>query len=449
MKISQNSNIVILCMIKLDYVLTVVSEEMASQVRLRLLPSARCLFDEPVHMKVTGLRSRQVVTMKARSTDEKGVVFSSSATYRADGSGEVDLERDPSLSGTYNGVEPMGLLWSMRPDTLHKRFHKTRSLNPHVVKFSVHEVEGEGRTLAEATNERLLIGDGVTRLPIKEGNIRGVLFTPPGQGPFPAILDLYHFGRGLSEKRASLLASRGFVVLTVALYGHDDMPKNIKEFHLDYFEEAIQLLRKQDKVGSKGVGIISISKSGDLALSAASYLQGVDATVWINGCSANTALPLYYKKCQIHPPLMFDVNKIIQTESGASIIKYGGDNPLAEEKRATLIPIEKAGGRFLFMAAEDDLNWDSKAYVEDMVERLKRHGKENFESVCYPGAGHYLEPPYGPYCPSSFHGFIGKPVMWGGEPRSHAAAEVHMWKKIQEFFRNHLSCEATQHTAKL
>ncbi|XP_044225045.1 acyl-coenzyme A thioesterase 1-like [Thunnus albacares] len=102
---------------------TVVSEERTSQIRLRLLPSARCLFDEPVQVKVTGLRSRQVVTMKARSTDEKGVVFSSLATYRADGSGEVDLERDPSLSGSYVGVEPMGLLWSMRADTLH--FKKT------------------------------------------------------------------------------------------------------------------------------------------------------------------------------------------------------------------------------------------------------------------------------------------------------------------------------------
>ena len=153
---------------------------MSSQVRLRLLPSARCLFDEPVQVKVSGLRSRQVVTMRARSTDEKGVVFSSSATYRADGSGEVNLDRDPSLSGSYVGVEPMGLLCSMMPDTLHKRFQKTNSINPHVVRFSVHEEEGEGRMLAEATNERSLLGDGVSRCPIKEGNIRGVLFTPPG-----------------------------------------------------------------------------------------------------------------------------------------------------------------------------------------------------------------------------------------------------------------------------
>lgn len=72
----------------------------------------------------------------------------------------------------------------------------------------------------------------------------------PGEGPFPAVLDLWTLGGGLSEKRASLLASRGFVVLTIALYGHDDMPKHIKVVHLDYFEEAIEFLKKQDKVSS-------------------------------------------------------------------------------------------------------------------------------------------------------------------------------------------------------
>ncbi|KAM3604199.1 uncharacterized protein V6R79_007820 [Siganus canaliculatus] len=419
---------------------------MSSQVRLKLLPSNRCLFDEPVQLKVAGLRPRQVVTIRATATDDKGVVFSSSANYRSDESGEVDLDRDPSLSGSYVGVEPMGLLWSMTADSVHRRLQKTNSLNPHVVNFSVH---ADRRMLAEATNERLLIGDGVQRLPVKEGNIRGVLFTPPGPGPFPALLDLYTFGGGLSEKRAALLASRDFVVLTVALYGHDDMPKRIREVHLDYFEEAVEFLRRQDKVGSKGVGVISLSKSGDLALSAASYLSGIEATVWISGCCANTAIPLYYRNTQILSALMFDPNKLIATESGAYIGKYIMHNPLAEENKASLVPVERAKGHFLFVAAEDDLNWNSKAYMEQMIERLMHHGKKNFESVCYPGAGHYLEPPYGPYCPSSFHGVVGKPVLWGGEPKSHAAAEVHMWKKIQEFFRTHLSCDAPQTKAKL
>lgn len=130
---------------------------------------------------VSGLRPRQVVDMRATSTDDRAVVFSSLATYRADGNGEINLAKDPSLGGSYVGIEPMGLLWSMRADTLHKRFQKINSLKPHVVRFSVHEEEGEGRMLAEVTSERLLMGDGVSRHPVKEGNIRGVLFSPPGK----------------------------------------------------------------------------------------------------------------------------------------------------------------------------------------------------------------------------------------------------------------------------
>ncbi|XP_032421515.1 acyl-coenzyme A thioesterase 2, mitochondrial-like [Xiphophorus hellerii] len=408
---------------------------MSAQIRLRLLPSARCLFDEPVQVKVAGLRSKQLVTLRARSTDERGVVFNSSASYRADGRGEIDLNRDASLSGSYVGVEPMGLLRSLKADTLHKYFFKNKALEPFMVNFSVHEEEGG--MLAEATNERRLMGDGVRRVPVEVGNSQGVLFTPPGEGPFPAVLDL---GTFMSEKRASLLANKGFITLAFPVFNN---PK-IERMNLDDFEEAVQFLQNQPKVSSKGVGVISRSKGGEIALSLAAFVPGVEAVVWINGCSASAVLPLYYKNRQMLSPLKFDMNKMISTESGAFIIKYAMHDPLKEENKASLVPIERASGRFLFAASEDDFNWDSKAYMDEMMDRLKRHGKENFESVSYPEAGHYLEPPFGPYCPSGFHGVARMPVLWGGEPRTHAAAEVHLWRKIQEFFRTHLDCDKTQ-----
>ncbi|XP_024117207.1 acyl-coenzyme A thioesterase 1 [Oryzias melastigma] len=152
---------------------------MSSQVRLRLLPSARCLFDEPIQVKVSHLRSRQVITIKASSTDEKGVLFSSSATYRADGNGDIDLVRDASLSGSYVGVEPMGLLRTLKPNTLNTYFYKNKALEPHMVKLTVHDDEEQDRMLAEVTNERFLMADGVRRVSVKEGNFHGVLFTPP------------------------------------------------------------------------------------------------------------------------------------------------------------------------------------------------------------------------------------------------------------------------------
>ncbi|XP_068605089.1 acyl-coenzyme A thioesterase 1-like [Brachionichthys hirsutus] len=408
---------------------------MSSLIRLRLLPRARCFFDEPVQVKVAGLRSRQAVTMRARSTDERGVVFSSSATYRADDGGEVDLNRHPSLGGSYVGVEPMGLLWSLRAEALHQYFEKGNALEPHVVTISVHEEEG--RVLAEAANERVLLGDGVTRLPVNEGNINGVLFTPPGPGPFPAVLDLNTI---TSEKRAALLANKGFVVLALGIF-NVKATKKVTEIHLDHFRDGIDFLQRQPKVGSKGVGVISRSKSAEIALSLSVFVPDVKACVWINGYSANSFFPLYYKNKQILSSLMFDHSKVIHTESGGSILKYAFTNPRAEENKGSLIPVEQAKTQFLFVASEDDLCWDSKTSMDEMIERLKRQGKDNFESVYYPGAGHILEPPYGPFCMSSPHLAFTYRALWGGEPRAHAAAEVHLWKKTQEFFRAHLSCE--------
>ncbi|KAM9844967.1 acyl-coenzyme A thioesterase 1-like [Aulostomus maculatus] len=418
---------------------------MTSQVQLRLLPRARCLYDEPLQVKVVGLKMRQVVTVSARMTDERGVVFNSSATYRADSSGEIDLERDSSLSGSYVGVEPMGLLWSMKASTPHKNFYMSRVLNPNVVKFSVHEGwEVEDRVLAEATNERLLMSDGVCRVPIIRENFSGVLFIPQGEGLFPGVLDLNTF---MSERRASLLANRGFVVLCVPVFR--DKPAKVKQMHLDYFKEAIEFLKQHPKVSCKGVGVIGRSKAGDIALSIASFVPGVAAVVWINGCSANVAVPLYYKKTQILSAIGSDMSQVILTESGASLIKYCLNNPLAGESKDSLVPVEGAKAQFLFVASEDDLNWDSKAYMDQLVDRLKRHGRANFKTVCYPRAGHLLEPPYGPYSSSGFHGVLRSPVMWGGEPKAHAAAEVHLWRKIQKFLRAQLSPDVSQMKAQL
>lgn len=113
----------------------------------------------------------------------------------------------------------------------------------------------------------------------------------------------------------------------------------------------------------------------------------------------------------LHPGLMFDISKVIHTESGSDIFKNCMNDPKAEENQATLVPIEKAESHFLFAASEDDLNWDSKPHMDELVERLIYNGKENFESVCYCAAGHFLEPPYGTYCPSSLHWVAGKPAM--------------------------------------
>ena len=47
---------------------------------------------------------------------------------------------------------------------------------------------------------------------------------PEGPGPFPAMLDLWGMGGGLVEYRSALLASRGYASLSLAYFGHKELP---------------------------------------------------------------------------------------------------------------------------------------------------------------------------------------------------------------------------------
>jgi len=69
--------------------------------------------DQAVHITVAGLPAGQQATIQVASTDARGVRWVSSASYRADGGGTIDLDRAAPVSGSYHGVSGMGLIWSM------------------------------------------------------------------------------------------------------------------------------------------------------------------------------------------------------------------------------------------------------------------------------------------------------------------------------------------------
>ena len=150
-----------------------------SQIRLKILPSVRCFFDKLVQVKVEGLAPHKPVELRSKLVDDRGVIFKASAKYKADETGQVDVSRAPSLGGSYTGVEPMGLFWSLAPETPHSKLLKKNVLSPALVEIEA--LNGEtGELLASETNERGFMTEGMKRIPVQEGRIRGVLFIPPG-----------------------------------------------------------------------------------------------------------------------------------------------------------------------------------------------------------------------------------------------------------------------------
>lgn len=151
----------------------------SSQVRLKILPSVRCLFSKSVQVKVEGLAPHRPVELRSRHIDDRGVTFKASALYKADENGQVDVCRAPSLGGSYTGREPMGLFWALAPETPHKKFLKKNVLSPALVQIDALNAD-TGEVLASETNERGFMVEGMKRIPVQDGRIRGVLFVPPG-----------------------------------------------------------------------------------------------------------------------------------------------------------------------------------------------------------------------------------------------------------------------------
>ncbi|XP_025889212.1 acyl-coenzyme A thioesterase 1-like [Nothoprocta perdicaria] len=408
---------------------------------VRFSPGARSLFDEPLGIAVQGLRPRQPVTLRASVQDEAGERFEASARYEAEESGELDLGRSPALpGGSFCGLEPMGLLWALQPQKPFWCMVKRDVQTPLRLLLEVFEGHGPppGRLLAQGHHEWVFMQDGLQRVPVREGRIRGTLFLPPGDGPFPGIIDLYGVGGGLPEYRACLLANHGFAVLALAYYGYEDLPQNMQEFQLEYFEEAVDFMLKHRQVKGPGIGLLGISKGGDLCISIASFLKGITATALINGSVANVGGMLRYKDITI-PPLGFDLKRLKVNKDGIADIFNLLNNPLEGPSSQSFIPLEKAECTFLFIVGQDDRNWKSEFFAVEGSKRLQAHGKEKPQIILYPRTGHYIEPPFFPMCAASLHKLVGKPVAWGGDPKAHFEAQADAWQHIQAFFHKHLS----------
>ncbi|KAJ7403165.1 Acyl-coenzyme A thioesterase 1 [Pitangus sulphuratus] len=407
-------------------------------VQVMVLPSPKCLFDDPVQIRVVGLHPQQAVTLRTSLVDESGELFQAHAHYRAGSSGELDLSCSPALGGSYLGVEPMGLLWSLQSKTPYKRLAKRNVLTPFCVDLEVYQGHGDmNRLLGKCTNERWFLGEGVKRISVREGRLKATLFLPPGPGPFPGLIDLYGSGGGLVEYRASLLASRGFVTLAVAYMAFEDIPTTPEVLELGYFEEAVNFLRKHQQVKDTGIGVLGLSKGADLALSMATFLPGIKAAVSISGSCFNSFIPLKGNGFTI-PPHPYNLERMkISDDSGLVDFSDVLDDHRDPATWDCRIPVERSLAKFLFLSGLDDTNWKSDLYCQDAVQRLQHFGREA-EFYSYSGAGHLLEPPYLPLCRASIHRVLGMFVCWGGQWREHAKAQEDAWRRIQAFFWQHL-----------
>ncbi|KAL5008038.1 hypothetical protein ScPMuIL_013619 [Solemya velum] len=369
---------------------------------IRVTP-AEGLVDDEVSVTIVGLEKFQLVTIHA-SFEDDGMRFAASSCYTANGHGTVDVGTQPSEHGTYTGVETMGLFWSMQQAPgLPKRvrFIKKDFTSPFTVHFLVfrgHHSWEEVHRLSErpltgCSVKRWYKAEDVTREMVREGMLRGAYFKPPGNGPFPGVIDMFGTGGGLIEFRASLLASRGFAVLALAYFHYDDIPP-LDQLDLTYFQGATDWLLSKPEVIPRGVGVLGMSKGAEIAMVMGTYIPRVSRNDYLHDLD-----------CQIVSSLSsYQLEKMEFTDEGLVFSKCYDFHP------GNFIPVWESDTNYLLIAGEDDHCYPPSA-PDTLYDAMPDNRKRQLDVVHYAGAGHLIEPPFSPYCRASYHHVFGKDTI--------------------------------------
>jgi dienelactone hydrolase len=427
---------------------------MAISPRIEIHPRS-ALVDQRVTIRLTGLPPNKQVTVRASTRDDDfNRLWESHAVYKVDIHGKVDLTWRRALEGTFQGIDGMGLFWSMEldPSAEEECYFRKTSLDPIRVQISV---EMDGEIVLEGSAVRNFIAKNVIRRDVRMNGLSGVLFVPNGDGPYPGVIVLGGGDGGIHEHGAALLASHGYAALALGYFKMPGLPEEPLEIPLEYFQRAIRWLQDRSFAEKQFMAIIGTSLGSLYALLAASKFSAVNATAVYVPISVvlgmgpekispatfrGVALPClqlpeptpeeaqYFEQmAQQHKPVSFNSLHLRALEDDAQV-------------RQSVIQAERMNGPLVMFSGEEDGALPSPFYARQIMDRLDSM-EFSFEHrhICYPGAGHAIGLPHAhglPYIPT--YGRLpansqGPLIDFGGNKAANARANADSWKELLRF----------------
>jgi dienelactone hydrolase len=342
------------------------------QVSISVSPQAG-LVDQPVAVTVRGLPAGARATLTARARNTDGTTWSATAQFEATSAGEVSLGQ-PSLGGSYTGVNPLGLFTLMTPPpgSAPDWFRYPDAGYDVTLQATV-----GGRAAATATVRRqgpTAVGVAEQRLRPARGGIYGNLYLPKHTaGRRPAVLVFGGSGGGLTTSMAAaLLAAHGYPSLALAYFKAPGLPQTLRNIPLEYFASALGVLRAQPGVDRDHVLVAGESRGGEAAL-----LLGAHFPQLVNGVVAGVP-------SSVVNPGWPDTTKPAWTVRGRPL-------PGPPGTAQAVIPVERIRGPILLTCGELDQVWPSCASTEAIAARLRAHRFAHpVTALRYRDAGHLI-----------------------------------------------------------
>jgi len=337
--------------------------------------------DDAVHMTVSGLAAEELASLELRSTDARGVRWSSSATFRADERGVLDLDRAAAVSGSYGGTSGMGLIWSMQPRTRSAAgayWWGRPTTQPRTFTLRVNV---RGKNVASTSFRRRLTEASIREkvLPLRSNGFSGIFTYPAGGKRRPAILRLGGSEGGVFRSLDDAqLAGRGYPVLALAYFGEPGLSPTLFDVPLEYFSRALTWLARRPEVDPTRIAAFGGSRGSEAAL-----LLGVHYPTLVHAVVAT--VPSNVALCSF--PGCTGPAWTLRGHPLPFTSEF--DNPRPSDQPAAVIPVERIQGPILLVCGGADQIWNSCAFSRAISARLKARGHRfGHRLYAFPGAGH-------------------------------------------------------------
>ncbi len=310
-----------------------------------------------------------------------------------------------------------------------------------------------GVTPISKTISRLRISPEVTRIPVKESGLVGTLFIPEGQGPFGAIIFLERSGGGHNDFPSELIASRGIAALSLAYFKEKNLPDELYDIPLEYFENAIDWLKKQKPVDGERIGVVGKSRGGELALILGSRYPSIKAVV--SYVPSGITFGGFGSSPEVRPAWTYKGEAIpyysqeLQEKYKDGLVISGNDGGVPgytsfmkehPDLGASIIPVENINGPILLFSGKDDRIWSSRFFSDVSIFRLNEHDHPfYFKHIAYENVGHSI--PVGLF-PTTvlevIHPVSKESVQFGGIPKDVSKAGIDAWNRVLKFLHENI-----------
>ena len=417
-------------------------------MKLTAVPTS-ALADEPIRIDVSALAPGTAVHLRASMALPWAptVRYHSEATFRADAEGRVDLARQRPESGSYDWVDPMGLITSMSREQgnlgdIAGGISAERSL--------FIEIEaGAGKEGEKVTLERRFANADVRTEVISHPFVGQLFYTDGATNPTVIIPTGSGGDLGACLPLAALLASHGLNALALNYFHEPGLPGSLARIPLEYFERVFAWLADHPVVDGKEVQILGISKGGELALLLASRypvvkrVVGMSPNAWcFQGLNFRDQSSWTFEGKDL--PYVRLLNRWVIRDVLDGFVH---DRPFrfaptyvrgvhaAHNLEDARIKLEDSQADLLLLAGDQDGVWNAAAGCARIVDVLGRRGYPHaLEYQEYAGAGHSWYAPYVlPCSETAVHMGPRLTLDYGGTVQANAHAQADGWERALAF----------------